>query len=447
MFPMLLVIVGTAWTLGSAEETTLHGSSDSSCDLYLAQSFVPGAGRGIFAGRNYDPEEFLDTYPTLLIPQLHTHRTLIDFYSYDADSENEDYDMIGFGPPSLFNHNENKTIDLAWNYDDFEDEIRHKQSTARSPATPFTRFMSIDYFTMYTTKLGDELFGTYGDADWFSLRGIEYIDPSAGKSKAVEVEVDISGSSKQEQEQKKRYSLAELNETGFCLSDVYIAESTRPLAGKGLFAKRPFSKGEIVTMSPVLPIKMDIISESKKDSILANYVISYPGSAVAMFPLGIASMINHIPCDDISGCNNVVMEWLNWTEFTSAGKQAREHAREGGMDTAAGTTSSLTTHIELSSLFDGSRAQLDISFVATRDIHTGEEIFLNYGNAWEREWNQYTSAMTLYTYRNELNYMSTRTPTEKRDRMQMPQFRHFTAAPAGFFPPNWISTDTSPATH
>lgn len=97
-----------------------------------------------------------------------------------------------------------------------------------------------------------------------------------------------------------KYSMLELASKGICLSNVYVAKSNIPLAGRGLFAKETFAKGKIVTVSPVLPIKLDFLLEFPESDLMMNYVFSYPGSEVALFPIGIAAMKNHNIEDNFS---------------------------------------------------------------------------------------------------------------------------------------------------
>ena len=56
-----------------------EGGGDFQCDLYLAQSLVPGLGRGIFAGRSFRQDEVIDRAPSLHVPHDHITNTQVTF--------------------------------------------------------------------------------------------------------------------------------------------------------------------------------------------------------------------------------------------------------------------------------------------------------------------------------------------------------------------------------
>eukprot|EP01034_Spumella_vulgaris_P033395 gene33395-41210_t len=49
-------------------------------------------------------------------------------------------------------------------------------------------------------------------------------------------------------------TIAFMTKYGHCLTDVIIAQSAIPLAGKGLFAKKSFLRNEKVVIAPVLTL-------------------------------------------------------------------------------------------------------------------------------------------------------------------------------------------------
>ena len=56
-----------------------EGGGDFKCDLYLAQSLVPGLGRGIFAGRSFRQDEVIDRAPSLHVNHDHITNTQVAF--------------------------------------------------------------------------------------------------------------------------------------------------------------------------------------------------------------------------------------------------------------------------------------------------------------------------------------------------------------------------------
>jgi len=95
-------------------------------------------------------------------------------------------------------------------------------------------------------KAGEEFFLNYGGDHWFEDRGISV----------------LKGDKDKEIEETNPIPKETLLKEGFCLSDVYVAESREiALGGYGLFARRAFKKGEIVTVSPVLALPRSEVEE------------------------------------------------------------------------------------------------------------------------------------------------------------------------------------------
>jgi hypothetical protein len=183
---------------------------------------------------------------------------------------------------------------------------------------------------------GSELFTNYGK-QWFKDRHMKRSTPV----------VDSSMS----------YTLDELKAWGHCLTDIHVAESAIPFAGKGVFASKSFRQGEVVSVSPVLVLPRHALEMEAEHSVLLNYCITSPdlpataaaaataptatsdadadadataadaadadapavdameageevaapanASDVALLPLGQAGMMNH----GAAGVANVVMDW------------------------------------------------------------------------------------------------------------------------------------------
>jgi SET domain len=182
-------------------------------------------------------------------------------------------------------------------------------------------------------------------------------------------------------------TLEDLETNGRCMDHLRPGPSTIRQAGRGAFATRPLAKNSIVTGTPVLFIPTDDVfklyegdwftknneafrpDRLKGYQILYNYCWHPEGNMSSIFlcPYGIhVSYINHN-----RSLANVRVQW----------------ASDGAMNHNA-------TLLELSPaamyLSDAPRLWLD--FIATRDIAVGEEIFLDYGAAWEAAWTAHLAA-------------------------------------------------------
>lgn len=199
--------------------------------------------------------------------------------------------------------------------------------------------------------------------------------------------------------------MASLLQQGHCLSDVRISESTMPGAGNGLFARRDFEEGEIVTISPVLTLPSDTVALSASNSALMNYCYGRIDSNVILMPLGYGPMINH---------NSMERPNLNLSWFHLEPEE------------------SPVFHMNVNELFDASYAPLDIAFVAVRPIATGEEFFVDYGNKWS----------LCFTAMQDEIVDAKRGYVKNECSSKFGHMRYFLASADHLYPPSWINRDT-----
>jgi uncharacterized protein len=115
-------------------------------------------------------------------------------------------------------------------------------------------------------------------------------------------------------------------------ASLYV-KNTRTM-GRGVFAGRPFRKGEVIEVCPVLTVN-ERIEEASRGHALARYLFYWDGKGDAMLAVafGFGSLYNHSP------------EW--------------------------------------NATFKKRPKTMDIVFKAARDIAEGEQIFINYD--WDKE--------------------------------------------------------------
>ncbi len=371
---------------------------EGDCDLYLAPSTILGAGRGVFAGKDFIRGGAVDMAPTLPIHHFNfVSKMMLNRYVYGTNEE--DYSMVVFGVANLFNHaddNADISVRHEWSSLDVVNAGYHRKRG-------YTDFTPVSHFFSKDVKAGQEIFTSYGD-DWFGEVCNSY--SITGKSKRC---IHI------EHAKSNNFSVSQnyLTEKGRCLSDVSIHRSLLPFAGNGLFARRFFPKGSIVTVSPVLALRRDLVeeasipSESGGGSVLMNYCFVSKQSRIALFPVTAAAMINH----QTAGIANVELRWYSW----ETGSFAR---------TDSNLSDFFSFNMSLDSIMQSSYAPFDVAYVATRDISPLEEITLSYGKEWENMW-------LNYSYRVD-DYLS-------RPYVAFPHFRSFLSAPEGLFPEEWES--------
>lgn len=201
-----------------------------------------------------------------------------------------------------------------------------------------------------------------------------------------------------------------------CIDNIRQGESTIPQAGRGAFANRLLKQGSVVAPAPLVHIsnkeslnmyEFEMSSDfSNLDrgkvsgkQLMLNYCFGNEKSIKLLCPIGAGtSFINHSPTP------NAAIRWS--THPTS--KLHREH----------------WFNLSLEELGDKVDLGLMIEYVALRDIEEGEEIFIDYGSAWEKAWEEHVrtwspvagaSDYISATQMNEEQYPIIRTVKEQEE--------------------------------
>ena len=173
---------------------------------------------------------------------------------------------------------------------------------------------------------------------------------------------------------------------GTCVDHIVHKPSTIPGAGEGAFAKRRLPKGSIITGTPLITIAdeslLDLYTEPEDDDddasssqeregrqpylkqVVYNYCFGHESTSLLFFPYAAigALFINHGGGENA----NVRVRWAK------PGVLRHNHSWfELNPD-------------QISELV--SEPQLGIEYVAIRDIEEGEELFLDYGDKWDKAW-------------------------------------------------------------
>lgn len=215
-----------------------------------------------------------------------------------------------------------------------------------------------------------------------------------------------------------------IRENGVCLETMIARKSTLPHAGQGGFAQFSIEKGSIITLAPVLHIMdKDVLelydvdgfqyknydynyddddgneqeeeeedgddegnpSHDKDDrsdnrekapprrtgtQLLINYCFSHPQSTILLCPTTNADLINHCSVRTKQCGRNGPNAAFRWAS---------------GWD----PTSNEWRKLSLEELAKKQTRGLSLEIYALRDIAPGEEIFMDYGEAWEQAWEKH----------------------------------------------------------
>lgn len=396
MYMALWAAVQAAFGLGLRDPKT-------ECELWLGPSTLPGVpGRGVISGTQLLNETALEPLVTLSVPY-----DAVRYWSlanYVFAHEEEEQSLVVFGIGMLVNHLSDPIMYHYWS----EEEPAH---SAESYWTPSTMSSSVVYETLRDVKKGEELFISYGGDEWFTDREIP-LSKETDRDNSNSAPAVLVGD---------EY----LHEHAHCLTDVFVSESDKPMTFYGLFARRAFKKGEIVTVSPLLPLPAEEVEHLFDESVLMNYCISSPGSKVAMLPIGYAALMNH------DQHPNVKMDWFSWPSHRPPWAAENDTTYEFDEEVGLGRDN-LRKCLEADPaelIFESNFSSMDLQFVATRDIAPEEEITLDYGVNWINKWADYMSASLSYHAQEEAS---------EQDHSI---FRAFIEPPEGLFPHRWTYYD------
>ena len=360
---------------------------DSYCELYLAPTSReppqrsgrvswPSRELGVFAGDDMTRGQMVEMSQSVLldslIPGLHAQ---LDRSC--ADMPHLNFAGLLLGQASHFRQVPLPNTKRVLNAEDILVDIPLPQSQALRPFS-----INVDAVFVANTDIavGHEVFGPENGA----------VSASGG---AGGVEGGVS------------YSLSELQEDGMCLTDMYVAFSTIPLGGRGVFTRIPLDENDLVTVSPVLVLPAHTLAEDES-SVLINYCFGGNHSDLAFLPTGLAGMMNHGSADRA----NVEVFWFDWD-----GRSVRDVLERVNVER---------------DLLSAPTPPLYMGYRTLRPIGRGEELLLSYGEEWEQAWLRYTEAMSAWLAVNG---------DRGSDLTLAPQFRHLIGPPAGLFPQSFFS--------
>jgi hypothetical protein len=365
------------------------------CLMWMAPSTLEGAGRGVVAGKDMAAEDLIDSAVSLTVPASYIGDWQLQNYIYASEEDGQSMALFGVG--MLFNHREPPNVHHYWD----SWEMAHSSDNKYVPSTTYS---PVAHNTTEPLVRGQEIFTSYGDSSWFTDRGI-FIDGVINGS-------DTANFTTTPPESVRLVSDEVLIKYGHCITDVYIAKSDKTLGGYGVFATRNFTKGEIVSISPVLTLPKAELENLHFESVLQNYCIAPQNSTVAIFPIGYSAIANH------DHFPNMAMEWYAWPN-DPPNKLA---------DTLAMPTEEL---------LNKNFAQLDIAYRALVDIEANTELTVFYGINWLHEWAEFLAQQVAFDHLESSEQKQLETDEAR------PLFRHFIEPPESFpWPELWRDFST-----
>ena len=165
-----------------------------------------------------------------------------------------------------------------------------------------------------------------------------------------------------------------IRENGMCVENLIPGKSTIRQAGQGGFAQHHIRKGEMVVPAPLIQVtNRDILTLHDDEEqpigtqLLMNYCFSHPDTSLLLCPDTNAILVNH--------CSHRTKE---------CGPDGPNAAFQWASGWDPDTPRWMNMTVEEMAKEDGRGLSLEI--IALRDIAPGEEVFMDYGEAWEKAW-------------------------------------------------------------
>ena len=414
------------------------------CGLWFAKSSIPGAGLGMYAGRDFQKgNELLPSgdvvVPVVDIRSFHPNDKkwifLWDEYTWNSESlfmelEGDEVSSASFG----FGAAVNCFLDLVnvdETYPDVSSAGLHRSNDPGAGA--FSVFHNRQ--TLATTKItaGDELFASYGNS-WFTSRSkLPPIPLKGDLNKGNRVILRYRTLSKlyhndtkttailkdmwesfvwknpfedtsrilfgipktwEEVEEAKRIGLWQLRRNqhrkdvdwlqhhGVCGDNIVEGKSTLAQAGRGALATRHLAKDSIVSAWPLIHLPFrDRLKMAYKDDDDEQQQQQHQRSTAPH-----QLLVNYC-----MGHNQTTMLLCPYATLTALinHNQTQANVYLRWADPERSNHNPEWLNKTPGALAKYSHASLAMELVAMRDISPGEEVFLDYGQDWEDAWNQH----------------------------------------------------------
>eukprot|EP00978_Attheya_sp_CCMP212_P034506 scaffold144838_cov52-Attheya_sp.AAC.1 len=166
---------------GDEKESCKIENANEQCGLYLAESTIPGAGAGIYAGKHIAEEETIDSGDIgILVVDERSHDTywyvfhLLDSYVWTPRAMGADFEIDGASESNAFSLGIGSAVNCwsGWINAKVGDVDYDSAGVHRSNNPGAGAFSSYhDRYTgaLYDIKPGSEIFVNYGD-NWFLKR-------------------------------------------------------------------------------------------------------------------------------------------------------------------------------------------------------------------------------------------------------------------------------------
>eukprot|EP00980_Cylindrotheca_fusiformis_P002888 scaffold674_cov126-Cylindrotheca_fusiformis.AAC.27 len=450
LFFRLVLIINT--NILFRARATNDAESESICSLYLAKSTIENAGIGVFtavplqSGENVGNGDVCIPIKDLEWQNEDTEYDIMGFanpfadYVWYGDPLGMKQEIGPFQRISAFWPGLNAAVNChpamlnteraTPRYDNFDDSLHRSKDPSVGSFSPYHNGSSV---VTHFIPAGGELFTSYGDR-WFEMR-LEKFPPNFPVPSSFEqaqrflqrfkrhvkvpedqqlvydfiiheirnhiwtgsrflhalpndfesVEMALEHGLRSLFQENATRSVDWLREHGACIDNILPGRSTISTAGRGAFAKRFLVKGSTITASPLIHMvnsevldmhqfyfDMDAKTFAKAGKVapqlVKNYCLGHNDTTILLCPYG--SGVNYINHNQ-----SLVNVRLAWPQDGTLNHEAKW----------------LNTPLADWRPHD-KKTRLAIEYIAIRDISPGEELFLDYGDEWEKAYLDHVEA-------------------------------------------------------
>jgi SET domain len=179
-----------------------------------------------------------------------------------------------------------------------------------------------------------------------------------------------------------------LAQNGVCADHIGARPSTLPQAGHGAFGRRRLPRGSVVASLPLIHIP--------NRSVLAMYPVDLSGYGTAVDrdaePAGYQLLLNY--CFGHEATTLLLCPYGPHGAYFNH-NQTQVNVKVVWSDPARSNHQPQYLDLSIEALAESSKsAKLSMDVVALRDLAEGEELFLDYGDAWEAAWKRHVESWT-----------------------------------------------------
>lgn len=442
-----MLILCISWSQAK-DDCEARSQQPPTCGLWLAESSIPHAGIGMYAGRSYEKKEALAATGDVVIPIVDINfyhgskfNFLWDSYTWGAaelHAENEGIDEVNMASPG-FGAAANCFLELL-NVDEWR---AHNDNAglhrSRDPgAGAFSPYHNRTATAKTKIEAGQELFVDYGE-NYFQtraeelgpvplrddlgrgsklLKGFESLRRKYNEShnaiftdfwETFVLNTSFADSSRvifglpkdwEETEdvlkrsgnnillyhrvEQSTRSLAWLEENGICADNIREGVSTIPQAGRGAFATRNLANGSAIAPLPLIHVTERRVFDMYERTMSANDGINEDNVVSKQL------LLNY--CFGHRQSTLLLCPYGMLAALVNHGGREAANVRLQWSDPTRSSHNPTWLNLSVKDLKRTSSSGLSLELVALRDIKEGEEVLLDYGDEWENAWKNHVDS-------------------------------------------------------